>query len=584
MVSNVAPRVALNDRTNPADNLAVLVGETAVARGNITDPGTDGGTLRIDWGDGTPATTVSYPCASGCPVQTTPTFQTGWTIGCPDVDYFFSVSHLYTQPSGPQGFPLTVSATDDDGGVSPSATRAIDVKPAPNAQPIATDVSLQVNEDENLTIGITNSITDDLLSGSEFTPEVIVAPLRGALTPTQGGWRYRPAPDFFGTDSFTYRITDGGSPTGCQPVSAYCLAPESDTATVSIGVLPMPDAPTVTRVSPVPAGSAPTFEVTFDMDVTDFDDANDVIVSGTARPTTVTITPINGRTYRVVVTGMAGDGDVSITVTGGSAIYADGQSSVGSEPTTVVYDTTAPVIVLPGSVVRASAEPGRPGATVTYTVTADDFAPVPEPRGAALRIAAFDAVALGAAPSLLCTPASGSFFPIGATTVNCTAADTAGNVSRASFAVTVTDSEAPVITGVSQSFSLPVGAASGAIPYVSPTATDNSGSATITCTPASGATFAAGINTITCTANDPSNNTVQATYTITASAFVAPAQPASPAANPPSGPIVPASGPIVPFGGLPATGGNPNALLVLALAALLLGGLTLAGSRRRRYS
>ena len=548
-------------------------------RGHITDPGTDGGTLRIDWGDGTPPTTVAYPCA-GCPVQTTPIFQTGCTIECPDVDYFFSVSHRYAQPSGPGGFSVTVLATDDDGGVSPSATRAVDVKPAPNAQPIATDVNVQVDEDDTSTIDIRPLITDDLLSASEFTPEVVVAPLRGGLTPAQGGWTYRPAPDFFGTDSFTYRITDGGSPTGCRPVSAYCLAPESDTATVSINVLPIPDAPTVTRVSPVPAGSAPTFEVTFDMDVTDFDDAGDIIVSGTAQPTTVAITPINGRTYRVVVTGMTGDGDVSITVTGGAATYAGGRSSVGSEPTTVVYDTTAPVIVLPGSGVRATAEPGRPGATVTYTVTADDFAPVPEPRGDALRIAAF---ALGAAPSLVCTPASGSFFPIGVTTVNCTATDTAGNVSRASFAVTVTDAEAPVITGVSQSFSLPVGAISGPISYVSPTATDNSGSATITCTPASGATFAAGITTITCTATDPSNNTARATYTITASAFAAPAPPAPPA-SPASPAASPPFGPIVPFGGLPATGSNPNALLVLALAALLLGGLTVAGSRRRRYS
>jgi hypothetical protein len=36
-----------------------------------------------------------------------------------------------------------------------------------------------------------------------------------------------------------------------------------------------------------------------------------------------------------------------------------------------------------------------------------------------------------------CTPASGTLFPIGATTVACTAADAAGNAASASFAVTV---------------------------------------------------------------------------------------------------------------------------------------------------
>jgi hypothetical protein len=36
-----------------------------------------------------------------------------------------------------------------------------------------------------------------------------------------------------------------------------------------------------------------------------------------------------------------------------------------------------------------------------------------------------------------CTPASGSIFPIGSTTVECTATDAAGNIGRASFTVTI---------------------------------------------------------------------------------------------------------------------------------------------------
>lgn len=41
------------------------------------------------------------------------------------------------------------------------------------------------------------------------------------------------------------------------------------------------------------------------------------------------------------------------------------------------------------------------------------------------------------APVIVCTPPSGSFFPIGTTTVTCTATDASGNQSTCAFPVTV---------------------------------------------------------------------------------------------------------------------------------------------------
>jgi hypothetical protein len=41
------------------------------------------------------------------------------------------------------------------------------------------------------------------------------------------------------------------------------------------------------------------------------------------------------------------------------------------------------------------------------------------------------------APTLSCSPASQTVFPIGATTVNCTATDDAGNSTSGAFAITV---------------------------------------------------------------------------------------------------------------------------------------------------
>ena len=48
--------------------------------------------------------------------------------------------------------------------------------------------------------------------------------------------------------------------------------------------------------------------------------------------------------------------------------------------------------------------------------------------------------------TVVCSPSSGSFFPVGSTTVTCTASDGSGNMASCSFTVTVNDTEAPQIT------------------------------------------------------------------------------------------------------------------------------------------
>jgi outer membrane protein assembly factor BamB len=77
-------------------------------------------------------------------------------------------------------------------------------------------------------------------------------------------------------------------------------------------------------------------------------------------------------------------------------------------------DNTAPTISVPGTITATATSAA--GATVTYSVSATD------PDGTA---------------TVNCTPASASTFAIGATTVRCTASDSAGNTSSASFLVVV---------------------------------------------------------------------------------------------------------------------------------------------------
>jgi|GEM_PF-3112959 len=82
---------------------------------------------------------------------------------------------------------------------------------------------------------------------------------------------------------------------------------------------------------------------------------------------------------------------------------------------TINVNTTPPVITLPANMTVAAA--GTSGTVVKYSVTAIDD--------------------LDGNVAVTCSPASGTKLPLGVTTVNCTATDSNGNTTTASFTVTV---------------------------------------------------------------------------------------------------------------------------------------------------
>lgn len=88
----------------------------------------------------------------------------------------------------------------------------------------------------------------------------------------------------------------------------------------------------------------------------------------------------------------------------------------------IVTDAQPPVITCPANITLSN-EPGQCGAVATYSVTATD----------------------NCSSTVTVSPVSGSFFPVGTTTVNATATDGSGNTSTCSFTVTVNDVEPPVI-------------------------------------------------------------------------------------------------------------------------------------------
>jgi len=155
-----------------------------------------------------------------------------------------------------------------------------------------------------------------------------------------------------------------------------------------------------------------------------------------------------------------------------------------------VLDTVGPVLTLPTNITEEAVGPS--GNVVTYSASATD--------------------AVDGAVPVSCAPASGSMFPIAATTGNCSATDAHGNPANGSFSVTIADTTAPVIaTHLDQT--VEATSADGAIVnYISPATSDAvDGAGTASCTSASGTQFALGNTTVTCAASDAAGNNATST-------------------------------------------------------------------------
>jgi HYR domain len=127
-------------------------------------------------------------------------------------------------------------------------------------------------------------------------------------------------------------------------------------------------------------------------------------------------------------------------------------------------------------------------------------------RGAVVSFATPVAVDNVGMPTVTCAPGSGSTFPLGTTTVICTATDTKGNQATTSFTVTVRDRTPPTLS-VPGDQTVETEFPAGASVTYSATATDTvSGAITPNCAPPSGATFAVGTTPVQCTAVDAAGN------------------------------------------------------------------------------
>ncbi|SFS36834.1 FG-GAP-like repeat-containing protein [Marininema halotolerans] len=111
-------------------------------------------------------------------------------------------------------------------------------------------------------------------------------------------------------------------------------------------------------------------------------------------------------------------------------------------------------------------------------------------------------------------PPSGSFFPVGTTSVTAIAVGLQNNVESCTFTVTVKDTEAPVISGLKDIDVETVNPAGTIVTYPAPTVTDNCPNPTVICRPPSGSFFPLGITTVICTATDSSGNTATGSFQV----------------------------------------------------------------------
>ncbi len=194
-----------------------------------------------------------------------------------------------------------------------------------------------------------------------------------------------------------------------------------------------------------------------------------------------------------------------VTIFGDTDIESDEQfyidvSGVGTATITIRNDdeetppdTTPPTLNLPGNLTEEATGPG--GAAVSFSVSASDNDSPPA--------------------TASCDATSGATFPLGTTTVNCSASDAVGNTATGSFNVIVQDTSPPAVT-VPGDLTAEATGPSGVSVTFSASATDAvSGDLPTTCTPATGDTFPLGATQVTCSATDAAANIGSASFNVT---------------------------------------------------------------------
>lgn len=209
--------------------------------------------------------------------------------------------------------------------------------------------------------------------------------------------------------------------------------------------------------------------------------------AGDNKATAVTCTPTSGSTFPIAVTTVSC-----------SSPDSKGNPSTGTFKVTVA-DMTGPVLSLSDTTAAATS---ASGANVGFAASANDV--------------------VDGSTTVSCTPASGSQFPLGTTTVSCSSTDSRANKTTGTLKVTVQDKTAPSLTLPTTTVAEATGAGGVAVAYTASASDLVDGSVTPSCDVASGSTFRLGDTKVTCSATDKAANKAAGSFTVTVGDHTAP--------------------------------------------------------------
>jgi DNA gyrase/topoisomerase IV subunit B len=341
---------AVNDAPSANDDSATTDEDTAVVVSVLdNDTDVDSASLTV--------TAVSDP-ANG-----TATTDGSTVTYTPDADFF-----------GVDCFTYTAS----DGSLTDVATLCVTVN-AVNDAPVANDDSATTDEDTPVTVDVLAN--DANVDSATLTVTAVSDPANGSVTTDGSTVTYTPDADFFGTDCFTYTVSDGSLP---------------DTAEVCVTVNAVNDAPSANDDSATTDEDTAVVVSVLDND-TDVDSATLTVTavsdpangSATTDGSTVTYTPdanFSGTdTFTYTVSDGAGGSDTAVvTVT----VIATNHGPVAADDSVTTAEDTPVTVAVKGNdsdadndalTVTAVSNPPfgsaviNPDGTVTYTPDANFY-------------------------------------------------------------------------------------------------------------------------------------------------------------------------------------------------------------------
>jgi len=492
-----------------------------------------GGGVGSHFADGASVTVTATPNAAGLTaVGGLVALPTPWDHLSPDKSVSTSITVPAHTATGSYGVTLTASGLKVGNGtltISDSYTVVVNCTVADTTPPAVTvpgNITAEATSSAGAVVTFTASASDTVdgvltvltptcsrTSGSTFA--------LGTTTVTCSATDAAGNP---GSASFTITVQDTIAPSVSAPLSQVIEAtgPAGAVATFANGSAT--DAVDGSLVAPCTPASSSTFvlgatpvtcsatdahgnkgSATFTITVRD---TSGPVLSGVPASTTIAAVNASGAPFTFTLPTASdlvdGPQEVLCNATSGASFPLGpttvtctssdltGHSSSAQFVVTVA-DLNGPALSLPADITAEAT--GSDGAAVSYTASASDNVDL--------------------SSTVVCSPLSRGTFALGETTVNCSATDAAGNITKGHFKVTVTDHTPPTIDVPASQTVEATSAAGAKVTFDPATATDIvDGSVDVTCNATSGDVFALGTTTVTCTATDAHHNPASATFTI----------------------------------------------------------------------